>query len=423
LGFPLSVKKMPRNVFLELIDKVANKLPGWKAPLINQAGRLTLVRSFFSRTLVRSVLTAIPIYHLIVIPCPKWVVKAIDKIRRGFLWKGRKDVRGGHCVVGWNKVCKPLSLGGLGIHNLEILGWALNLRWLWLKKTQPDRPWAEFDVQVHPNVIAMFSASLCSIVGDGAGTLFWTDRWLHGQCISEIAPSLLNRVSIRMRKRKTVQQALRDNSWVGDISGSLPTEVIVEFLIIWDLTQNIQLQPGVPDAFRWLPGASGEYYVKTAYQRFLAGSVEFEPGERIWKSWAPPKCKFFIWLASLNRCWTADRLARRGLDHPGKCVLCDQQRETIQHILISCVFSRNIWWQILCKVGLQLVAPGLEISMFQDWWSMAEGLVPVLHKDGFNTLVIFVAWWIWKHRNACVFYGVSPNTSTVLQQIHEDARL
>jgi hypothetical protein len=152
-------------------------------------------------------------------------------------------------------------------------------------------------------------------------------------------------------------------------------------------------------------------------------SVEFEPGERIWKSWAPPKCKFFIWLASLNRCWTADRLARRGLDHPGKCVLCDQQRETIQHILISCVFSRNIWWQILCKVGLQLVAPGLEISMFQDWWSMAEGLVPVLHKDGFNTLVIFVAWWIWKHRNACVFYGVSPNTSTVLQQIHEDARL
>jgi hypothetical protein len=253
------------------------------------------------------------------------VVKAIDKIRRGFSWRGRKDVRGGHCVVGWNKVSKPLSLGGLGIHNLEILGWALNPRWLWLKKTQSDRPWAEFDVQVHHNVTAMFSASICSIVGDGAGTLFWTDRWLHGQCVSKIAPSLLNRVSNRLRKRKTVQQALRDNSWVGDISGSLPTEVIVEFLIIWDLTQNIHLQPGIPDVFRWLPGASGEYSAKIAYQRFLAGSVEFEVGERIWKSWAPPKYKFFIWLASLNRCWTTDRLARRGFDHLGKCVLCDQQ--------------------------------------------------------------------------------------------------
>jgi hypothetical protein len=65
--------------------------------------------------------------------------------------------------------------------------------------------------------------------------------WLHGQCISEIAPSLLSRVSKRLRKRKTVQQALRDNSWVRDISGSLPVEVIVEFLVIWDLTQNISV--------------------------------------------------------------------------------------------------------------------------------------------------------------------------------------
>jgi hypothetical protein len=136
-----------------------------------------------------------------------------------------------------------------------------------------------------------------------------------------------------------------------------------------------------------------------------------------------PKCKFFIWLASLNRCWTVDRLARRGLDHPGKRVLCNQQQETIQHILISCVFSRNIWWQVLSRVGLQLVSPGLEVSMFQDWWSVAEGLVPVLHRNGFNTLVILVAWWIWKHRNACVLDGVSPNTSSVLQHIHEDARL
>jgi hypothetical protein len=52
---------------------------------------------------------------------------------------------------------------------------------------------------------------------------------------------------------------------------------------------------------------------------------------------------------------------------------------------------------------MQLVSPGLEVSIFQDWWSVDEGLVPVLHRNGFNTLVILVAWWIWKHRNACVF--------------------
>jgi hypothetical protein len=76
LGLPLSVKKLPKNTFLELIDKIADKLPGWKSALIHTAGRLTLVKS---------VLTSIPIHHLIVLQCPKWVIKAIDKIRRGFL--------------------------------------------------------------------------------------------------------------------------------------------------------------------------------------------------------------------------------------------------------------------------------------------------------------------------------------------------
>jgi len=45
----------------------------------------------------------------------------------------------------------------------------------------------------------------------------------------------------------------------------------------------------------------------------------FAPWKRIWKSWAPQHCKFFIWLAINNRCWTGDRLAKRGLPHPAAC--------------------------------------------------------------------------------------------------------
>jgi hypothetical protein len=40
------------------------------ASLLNKAGRLVLVKV---------VLTAIPIYHLIALDHPKWVIKAIDK--------------------------------------------------------------------------------------------------------------------------------------------------------------------------------------------------------------------------------------------------------------------------------------------------------------------------------------------------------
>jgi hypothetical protein len=59
---------------------------------------------------------------------PLWAIKAVDKIRRGFLWRGRKDAKGGHCLVAWVNVCQPLELGGLGISDLKSLGWALRMR-------------------------------------------------------------------------------------------------------------------------------------------------------------------------------------------------------------------------------------------------------------------------------------------------------
>jgi hypothetical protein len=41
---------------------------------------------------------------------PAWALKATDKIRRGFLWRGRRDVKGGHCHVAWGIVCRLREL-------------------------------------------------------------------------------------------------------------------------------------------------------------------------------------------------------------------------------------------------------------------------------------------------------------------------
>lgn len=147
---------------------------------------------------------------------------------------------------------------------------------------------------------------------------------------------------------------------------------------------------------------------------FLCGSLEFKPAARIWKSWAPPKYKLFLWLGALNRCWTAGRLARQGLDHPEKCLLCDQE-ETIQHILVACVFAKEDWFKALCLVRLQQLAPGSEVSSLQDWrW--AEEMVSSVSRKGFNSLVTIVAWWLWKHRTG---YDGSQRPSTQDDQIYE----
>jgi len=161
----------------------------------------------------------------------------------------------------------------------------------------------------------------------------------------------------------------------------------------------------------------------SAYRCFFVGSVVFEPWKEIWKTWALPRCNFFVWLAILNRCWTADRLARRGLEHPECCLLCDQEEENIQHLLTTCVFARIVWFSVLELIGLQQLAPGWNDKIFADWWLHAEQRVPSESRKGFNSLVVLVAWCIWKHRNGCVFEGTSPSFNVIMQDIREEAKL
>uniref|UniRef100_A0A8R7UVR8 Reverse transcriptase zinc-binding domain-containing protein n=1 Tax=Triticum urartu TaxID=4572 RepID=A0A8R7UVR8_TRIUA len=61
--------------------------------------------------------------------------------------------------------------------------------------------------------------------------------------------------------------------------------------------------------------------------------IESDGAIQIWKSRAPNSCKFFVWLAARNRCWTTDRLQRRQLPHPSACPFCDQAQEMIDHLL------------------------------------------------------------------------------------------
>jgi hypothetical protein len=39
------------------------------------------------------------VYLAMTIDLPSWALDAIDKIRRGFLWRGRKDAKGEHCLI------------------------------------------------------------------------------------------------------------------------------------------------------------------------------------------------------------------------------------------------------------------------------------------------------------------------------------
>ena len=75
-----------------------------------------------------------------------------------------------------------------------------------------------------------------------------------------------------------------------------------------------------------------EYSAKSAYKAQFMGAILTPMKKVIWKVWAPPKVKFFAWLAIQNRVWTVDRLERRGMQNCGLCPLCKREFESAAHL-------------------------------------------------------------------------------------------
>jgi hypothetical protein len=94
LGLPLRTRRPPRSAMQPLVQKIGDRLPGWKKRIMSYLGR---------ELLVKTVLSSMSVNFLTVFKLGKWILKGIDWFRRGFLWKGRDSdkIKGGHCLVNW----------------------------------------------------------------------------------------------------------------------------------------------------------------------------------------------------------------------------------------------------------------------------------------------------------------------------------
>jgi len=106
-----------------------------------------------------------------------------------------------------------------------------------------------------------------------------------------------------------------------------------------------------------------------------------------------------------------------------RCPLCDQEDETIQHLLTTCVFARQFWFSVLQPLNLTHLVPSRTSSSLADWWKKSWKKLQKQLRKGFNSLVILGAWIIWKHRNACIFDGAAPNLQRALQAFKDEFHL
>ncbi|GJN31673.1 hypothetical protein PR202_gn00025 [Eleusine coracana subsp. coracana] len=346
---------------------------------------------------------------------PSWVINSIDKIRRGFIWDGSEAVHGGRCSVAWKKVTRPTDLGGLGVTDLVTLGYALHMRWEWLAHSNCSHVWIDLPSQTEKIVKAMFNISVHVKVGDGSKA----HKCIDCSSIEFLAPIVYNAIGKKIRKKRTVLEALQHDQWITDIQGSLLASGLQQYFHLYDKIQNIQLLSFVPDKFVWRWSNSEQYLASSAYRTFFTGLCEIPGAKQLSKAMAQQRCKFFVWLALLDRCWTSERLHRHNMRDDDVCAFCAQERESIQHLLLTCVFSRQVWSHLLSPLRLVYLMPTEESNMV-DWWTTTRKLIHKDKRKGFDTLVILSWWLLWKERNSLVFNNSYKQPSSLVSYIQEE---
>ena len=96
-------------------------------------------------------------------------------------------------------------------------------------------------------------------------------------------------------------------------------------------------RPGITDRLLWKWTSDQTFSTASAYRSFFIGQYSIPGAKILAKTRAPGKCKFFGWLAIHDRCWTAARRKRHGLQNDNNCALCCQNFETVTHLGVCLV--------------------------------------------------------------------------------------
>ena len=131
LVLPLTLGQNNPSLWLEIISKLKAKIASWGGHWLMKAGKLVLIKS---------TLSALPIYQSSLLLAPKAIMDQISKLIRDFLWRGGKGNLKRLHLVNWDTVKRPILEGGLHIRDPGLVNLAMGGKLLWLFFSNKKHP-------------------------------------------------------------------------------------------------------------------------------------------------------------------------------------------------------------------------------------------------------------------------------------------
>lgn len=407
LGLPMTLGKSKSSFFGDIKDRIWKRMQGWKERMLSKAGR---------EVLIKSVAQSIPNYAMSCFMFPGCVLKGIRSIISNFWWGQKKEERKLHWV-GWNKMCKPKGLGGLGFRELHSFNLALLAKQGWRLMQNPQSLVARilkakyypesrfFEAKAKQNCSFLWRSLVeaqpllkagCSWrVGNGHDTKIWKDVW--GRKTFDFRPGDVGR---ELGEEACVDSLINADMgmWNGEAVKANFRKEEVEVIV------GMPLSPLLPaDRITWNETDSGFFTVKSAYHLNRKSQIREEEQDaqsfwrKIWGTTATPRCKLFIWRVCMNALPVKIGLRKRGFQVEEGCGVCRVEPETTVHVLRDCKRANEVWQ--LFPFGRINMGPCP--SEPAGW---IRYIAWILNEKEWS-LFVFGIWEIWNQRNALMEDG------------------
>ncbi|GKC30738.1 RNA-directed DNA polymerase, eukaryota [Tanacetum coccineum] len=185
------------NSWAEIILKLSSRLSKWKLKTLSSGGRLTLIKS---------VLTVIPLYHMSIFKVPICVLNNMESIRRNF-FNGVEGSDRKLTWIAWKNVLASKEKGGLRVSSYFALNRALLFKWVWHFISQDSSLWSKFIKAIHGAKGSLDNVTIASI----------RSHWLAIlREVSSLKSKAIDLLSYA--RRKVGNKACWDNSVPNDLS-------------------------------------------------------------------------------------------------------------------------------------------------------------------------------------------------------------